>query len=331
CVARDTVFIGTYQGYLYALNFSTGDIKWSYGPISSAFGASPHFVSDQILGDRIYISGDDDWVYCIDIDGSLIWKTHNAEADMHSSVAIDIDRQILCVGSNDYKIYGLNSTTGEVLWSYMTKKEVKPSPVIDSELGYVYCGSWDKNLYCLNIETGAKIWSYMTFGRIFSSVALDLTNNALIFASEDMYIYCLDRETGKKIWSTGMLAPSHSSPSIDINNGVGFIGDYFGNFYSFMVKNGKITSRYKTGARITSSPAIIDNRVLISSCDGYVYCFQSTLQNSLTLPVYGMPFYFAIGFLVHYSIKYIRKLIRRKKKRVSGLESLLRRSSLLEN
>ncbi len=283
CVANGVVYIGTYTRYLFALNATDGSELWKYGPIGSAFGSSPHYFNDTIMGERIYISGDDDWVYCISSSGSLIWREHNAEDDMHSSIGLDNNRGILCVGSNDYKIYGLNMTNGNILWTSITGKEVKASPVIDQETGKVYVGSWDRNMYCLDIETGERLWDYKTSGMIYSSVALDSVNDRVYFASYNSYLYCLDGSNGRLIWKFQLNDRTLCSPTVDPIKGLVFIGDHDGFFYCLDANTGNLISRYKTEGRISASPAIVEDLVIISSCDGYVYCFKSTTNIDLVL------------------------------------------------
>ena len=71
---------------------------------------------------------------------------------MFSSPAVVSGR--VYVGSNDKKIYCLNATTGESLWSYTTGGAVQSSPAVAN--GRVYVGSYDYKIYCLplNLQSG---------------------------------------------------------------------------------------------------------------------------------------------------------------------------------
>lgn len=312
CVVKGVVYIGTYGGYLYALNASTGDIFWRFGRIGSAIGSSPHYLNDPKLGERLYFSGDDDWVYCIDLNGNLIWKTHNARSDMHSSVGLDPLRGILVVGSNDHNVYGLNLTNGTVIWSFQTGGHVKASPTIDNVTGYVYIGSWDFNMYCLNIETGELIWSFPTLGTIYSSVALDHKNGKIFFASYDWKLYCLNSLTGEKIWVYNLLSRSFCSPVIDPDQNLVFIGTNSGSIFSIDTKIGYRFWKYPTGGAITASPLVVGNKLIISSNDGYLYCFQAENPQIILLSL-GLVTIGSITGLIIIAYFILTKIIKRRK------------------
>jgi len=55
---------------------------------------------------------------------------------------------IVYVGSNDHKIYALDATTGEKVWSYATLGAVESSPTVAN--GIVYVGSDDNIVYALS-------------------------------------------------------------------------------------------------------------------------------------------------------------------------------------
>ena len=55
---------------------------------------------------------------------------------------------VVYVGSEDNKIYALNASNGELLWSYTTGDIVISRPAVAK--GVVYVGSWDGKFYALN-------------------------------------------------------------------------------------------------------------------------------------------------------------------------------------
>ncbi|UCE16735.1 MAG: PQQ-binding-like beta-propeller repeat protein, partial [Candidatus Bathyarchaeota archaeon] len=64
------------------------------------------------------------------------------------------------VGSDDWKVYCLDASTGAHIWNYTTGSDVDSSPAVAD--GKVYVGSWDNKVYCLNASSGTHIWNYTT-------------------------------------------------------------------------------------------------------------------------------------------------------------------------
>ncbi|GAB4307139.1 MAG: PQQ-binding-like beta-propeller repeat protein [Promethearchaeota archaeon] len=269
------VYVGTYDGYLYALDAENGSVVWKFGPIGSAVGSSPHVLKHRTLGDVVYFSGDDEWVYCVRTNGSLAWKTHAASDDMHSSVALDPGRDVLVVGSNDHHVYGLNLTTGETVWAFETGAEVKASPAIDVTTGMAYVGSWDHVVYALDVLTGHQAWNFTTGGKVYSSVAVDPKNDLVVVASYDGELYALNRTSGALAWKYAMFSGSICSPIVDPWNEFAIVGDYGGFVYSVDLLDGRQLWSYPTGGKITSSPAISGDLLVVASQDGRVYAFRS--------------------------------------------------------
>lgn len=107
-----TIYIGGYDGYLYAITPS-GDLKWTFEtgdsiPASVAIGAD----------DTIYIASKDGYLYAISPTGSgnrtdYKWRTY-IDNSGRSSPTIGADGTIY-VGSSDYNLYALSGSPG---WTY---------------------------------------------------------------------------------------------------------------------------------------------------------------------------------------------------------------------
>jgi eukaryotic-like serine/threonine-protein kinase len=73
---------------------------------------------------------------------------------------------VVYVGSDDYKVYALNASTGALPGSFTIGDIVETAPAVAN--GVVHFGSDDGNVYALNASTGALLWSYGTGGGISS-------------------------------------------------------------------------------------------------------------------------------------------------------------------
>lgn len=110
-VGRDGVIrVGTYgpKPRLVSLAPEDGEILWSFsirGTGAREFGIHGAPVEDA--EGRLYFGGQDDIVYALDLDGSLVWKLETG-GDVDASLVITEDGTLL-VGSADGKLYALRN------------------------------------------------------------------------------------------------------------------------------------------------------------------------------------------------------------------------------
>ena len=154
-------------------------------------------------------------------------------------------------------------------WKFATGGAVVSSPSVVN--GKVYVGSNDKNLYCLDARSGRLVWNFTTGFRIKSSPAV--VDGKVYIGPDDGYVYCLDAKNGSFIWKecAGGYIPAHfdavsrlcSSPTVV--GGRVYVGSLDTNVYCLDASSGNVIWTYKTAGYITSSPAIVDGAVYITS------------------------------------------------------------------
>ena len=160
-----TVYVGSFDSKLYALDPSTGKPRWT-------FATSDHIYSSAALGqDRaghtnaIYIASTNGSVYKLSPAGKLIWRYDTGDP-IRSSPALGAaagSGEVVYVGSSNGKLYALDARTGRRRWSYDTtprdpalrdRNDLNASPAlgrngvyIAGEHGYVDYVPYD---YCLH-------------------------------------------------------------------------------------------------------------------------------------------------------------------------------------
>ncbi len=154
-------------------------------------------------------------------------------------------------------------------WSFKTGGSVISSPSIAN--GIAYFGSQDKYIYAVNAQDGSLIWKFATQARIGSSPAV--VNGKVYTGSDDGHIYCLDAYNGTVIWTTfaggyvnANLAASvmlRSSPMVV--NGYVYVGALDNKTYCINADTGVVRWSFSTGGYITSSPAVADGAVYVTS------------------------------------------------------------------
>ena len=131
---------------------------------------------------------------------------------------------IVYVGTINYgaykgDVYGLNVTTGQMIWGYGTGNSVSSSPAIAN--GVVFIGSDDDYVYAINATTGSVIWNYLTNGAVESSPAI--ANGVVYVGSSDDNIYAFYTPSQPISTPTPTLhhlllfTHSHSNPNCNSN------------------------------------------------------------------------------------------------------------------
>ncbi|MFQ5946490.1 MAG: PQQ-binding-like beta-propeller repeat protein [Anaerolineae bacterium] len=291
------IFVGAYDGRVYALNPADGQVIWEY-ETEKGIASSPHLGEDMILfgsedgvfyavgartgrlewtcptGGKIRSSGrfalghvffgsDDGGVYAARSDsGRVVWKAELA-GPVRSSPAVLGD--VVVVGCDDGHVYALNTSNGEVKWRARTAQAVTSSPALQG--GLVIVGSGDRSVYGLDVNTGWERWRYRTGGSVISSPAI--AENVVYVGSYDKKLYALDAETGRERWAFEADGPISSSPQY--SEGTVYFGGVDGSVYAVDAETGEQGWRYETGGPVPGSPTILDRALFIGSTDRMVY------------------------------------------------------------
>ena len=98
CLVGDgmTVVVGSMNKVIYAIEGKSGNILWMFETGGEVW-SSPSYN-----GNEIFIGSDDGFIYCLDIDGKLVWKTKLNGKISSSSPCLSFDddqRSSLFIGT----------------------------------------------------------------------------------------------------------------------------------------------------------------------------------------------------------------------------------------
>jgi outer membrane protein assembly factor BamB len=263
-----TVYAGSEDNKVYALNGSTGAKKWEF-ITGNMVSTDPAIGSDG----TVYVGSYDNKVYALNgSTGAKKWEFLTGDV-VWSSPAIGSDGMVY-VGSNDNKVYALNGSTGATKWEFLAGDAVSSSPAIGSD-GTVYVGSWDNKVYALNGATGAKKWEFVTGNDVRSSPAIG-SEGTLYVGSFDNKVYALNGSTGDKKWEFLTGGGVFSSPAIG-SDGTVYVGSNDNKVYALNGKTGAKKWEFLTDNRVGTSPAIgSDGTVYVGSEDNKVYALSGS-------------------------------------------------------
>ena len=184
-MANGVVYIGNYDGNLYAFNAATGALLWNY--TTGEHGCFP--ARRWRMGLSMSVVMTITSTHSMRKLGRFSGTTRQ-DGRMRSSPAVV--NGVVYVGSDDKNLYALDATSGALLWKYTTGGSVSSSPAVAN--GVVYFGSYDNNTYALDATSGALLWKYTTGNRVSSSPAV--ANGVVYVGSWDNNLYALDAATG---------------------------------------------------------------------------------------------------------------------------------------
>jgi outer membrane protein assembly factor BamB len=215
-VVGGIVYVGSLDGYMYALDANDGNIIWTYQTLGQ-IQSSPA-VSDG----AVYFTAQEPTsgaLYKLDANtGNLLWKqelpyeyqfTGGEEMMGSPSVA----NGMVFASSDLRSYYGVNATNGNFLWNFTDPQAMEfivSSPIYVNGQVYII----DKfSITSLNATTGNTIWSFYTGDETY--VSPSYADGKLYVSTSERHIYILDANNkGAKIGNATTPSSSWSSPTI---------------------------------------------------------------------------------------------------------------------
>jgi len=189
------IFVGDWNGDIWALNSNTGRVDWKFHTGGKVKGGL------AFADGRVFAGSYDHHVYCLRArDGKLLWRASAQErfgsaANFYSTPAVAYGR--VYIGGTDGKVYSYGASSGKLRWSHDTGGYVYSSPAVWHQL--VFAGSYSGTFYAFNAATGDVRWEFHTRGQISGSPTV--LDGIVYFATLNDTTYALNAATGKQVWS----------------------------------------------------------------------------------------------------------------------------------
>jgi len=295
--ADDTLFLGSMEGKLVAIDISSGARLWAVPlgtpkPTSGGFGCAAPAASVAIYGtptvngEMVYVggyiqegnisrgkvyafsSGRDEprWVYPREgfFDGPIVG-------------GLVISQGKVYFGGSDGKVYALDAADGHKLGEFQTGDKVWSTPTIDGDT--VYVGSFDKKLHVLDADslTPTKWKEFETEGPI---AAVPLVYKDIIYVgSFDRYLYAINAADGSQRWN--FLAESWFwARPVAYNNTI-YAPSLDHKVYVLNAETGDKIAEFDLESPISSSPVLVEGKVIIASEEGRIYSLD-TANNQIS-------------------------------------------------
>lgn len=299
-VVGDTVYVGSQDEHLYALDLATGKEKWKLkaGPFKVAPGVrgGAVYAGDQdgtfhcldaatgkprwtfkveaeitsaasFAGDDVLFGCGDETLYCLTRDGKERWKFRVPGGPVMGSPAV-VEGTTFAAGC-DSALHVIDLATGKELRSLDLGGQVGASAAVVGDVLYV--GTMTNQVLAVDWKKAATVWTFEAERRaqpFYSSAAV--SDQLVIVGSRDKHVHALDRMNGKEVWAFATKGKVDGS-AVVAGSRV-YVGSQDGSLYVLNLAKGTEVQRVALGSGISASPAVAGGRLLIGTQDGVVYC-----------------------------------------------------------
>lgn len=174
-ISGDMAYVGTNNDQLYAINWTTGKVRWAVSVPNMAMTA-------PLIDQGLVVIGV----------GNNAFRTYNSTQGW-----------IRGTGSN--AVMAFSAKTGRMVWSHPTVGEDMPTPVIDGTTVYEVTG--DERLIALSLLTGKLLWSLPLLG--FDSMSSPIIVGHQLYVATNLYLSSYPA-TSSRVWAIN-LATHHVS------------------------------------------------------------------------------------------------------------------------
>jgi outer membrane protein assembly factor BamB len=263
------VYIGDYDGYLYAIDKQDGTLVWER-KLGDSIGASPTIYEGYIYMAVEYATMDGRIFVVNAENGETRWKSPLLGAHAHSSVTIDRDNRLMFVGANNGKLYCFAMDTGTQRWVFAAEGAIKSTAAVAD--GAVFVTAFDMQLHAVSVDDGSALFTVQMDDVSLSSPAV--FENSVVFGSHDSRLVSVDDSTGEIQWTFDTDAPILSSATIIADDGSIVFGSRDRHLY-ILYSDGRLFQKIEVASGISSVPAVVDNEIYLSDNNGTVYGFVS--------------------------------------------------------
>src|SRR5215211_996544 len=213
-----TLYVGSWDHHLYAINIATGKPRWSFaadGEVNSSAAYS---------SGKIYFGTDGGSVYALDArTGRQRWRASalsrfGRREYFYATPTIAYGR--VFIGNADGTLYAFGASSGRLLWAQRAGTYIYTAAAVWRRR--VYVGTYDGYFMAFNAATGDRLWRFSASAAVHG--APSVIDGIVYFAAcpacgsvASRYAkqgargtYALDAESGKLVWHwpDGVFSPA---------------------------------------------------------------------------------------------------------------------------
>ncbi len=289
-VADGTLFVGSKEGKLVAVNIADSSRQWSeplkatastggFGCTTAPAGVAI-YGTPVVAGDLVYIGGYNGRIYAFNSSSLQKRWVYPREGNLQPIVGGQVVAQgKVYFSDSDGKVYALDAATGDKQWEFETEDKIWSTPAIDGNT--LFISSFDKKLYALDTTTGKEKWEPFETGGAIVSTPL-VYNNMVYIGSLDRHLYAIDATSGKQIWQFPAEDEAENMPEnwfwakpVVYDNNI-YAGSLDGKVYILDAESGyEVADAIDLGSPISSSPVLVNSSIIFASQEGVIYALNT--------------------------------------------------------
>ncbi len=224
-------YVGTTSGHFSAVKLSDGSVAWHF------HAGRPIFGGALVTDDAIFFVCDNGYLFKLArTDGKEIWK-YDLGGERVARLLPDPQEKlldgydstsptpvladgVLYVGSADGSFHAVKADTGERVWRFESKGQVRGTAALSSD--NVFFGTRGGLIHAVARSTGKEVWKFETQLPVTSTPAL--IGGRLIIGARNGILYGMDPATGAIQWKISFWGSWIESTATDGGNGLAYIG-----------------------------------------------------------------------------------------------------------
>ena len=280
-LAVDTLFIGTENAQILAIDKNTGKLKW-LTEVSGEVLAKPAYENGKIVvhtsrGDLIALDS---------VSGEVLWTLTNKQPNLtlRSSSAPAIAQGGVIYGRADGFVSGALLETGQALWQLPIARPHGPTEldrIVDADMqpiifnGVVYALAYNGNLVAIDLLKGEQLWSREHAG--YNDIAL--SGNSLYLTDYQGYVYAVDRRSGDPIWVNEQLSYRNVT-GVTVANQYIVVGDGEGYLHWIDRDSGEFVAQQKIDSEgLYTTPLATETHLYLQSRGGKLIAIEKPSIN----------------------------------------------------
>ncbi len=268
-VSGKYVVVGRVDSTIQCLSLTDGHTLWS-SKTGNAVVASP-----RITRGRVFCGSSDGGFYCLKLrSGKVIWRADVSASYVESAPLLTRNKVIFTAWDQTMK--ALDMRSGKLLWTWRDGRHgMLYSPAACTPLAHdtvVYIVAPDRFLSAVSLNSGKTLWRSRRY-TVRENLGIAADGSALFARTMmDTVIAIQPDPKGLKLkWATsgGYHYDINPSPSLSVNGRV-YSGTQYGHLLVFDEESGKKLADERISKNIIFTPAVWNDRLIITAQDGSV-------------------------------------------------------------
>jgi len=259
-IDRDTVYVGSNDGRLYALEIGSGKMRWKY-EAQEEVGTTP-----TVTGDLVLVMTLQDTLLAVDAKTGA-WKWHHRREQregftLRGAAPVLVVDDLAIGAYSDGTVAVLDVASGTVRW----ERKIAPAgdfmdvDSLRTASGRLYAAAYSGAVYALDVRSGQQQWELKTP----TATRLALGPGVLV-AVTTTQILGISPGDGKARWTIPLEGDATADPVIvgsraAVPNGKALVW--------VDTASGRVLRRFNPGTGVSASPAVNGRRVYVISNAG---------------------------------------------------------------